>query len=72
MEHLVVWCPDPPLERLWERQIRSHRDLQTILLSVGAHSRRLVGEVLGWLMDSSRLLEYSLAQRLELEAVGED
>jgi hypothetical protein len=25
-------------------------------------------KVLGWLMDSGRLLEYSLARRLELEA----
>ncbi|EAQ89594.1 predicted protein [Chaetomium globosum CBS 148.51] len=32
VEHLVVWCPDPPLQRPWDgREIRSHRDLQTVL-----------------------------------------
>jgi hypothetical protein len=72
VEHLVVWCPDPPLKRPWEdREIRSHRDLQTILRGVGARSRRLVRKVLSWLMDSGRLLEYSLARRLELEIVEE-
>ena len=70
VEHLVVWCPDPPLQRPWDyREIRSHRDLQTVLRGVGARSRRLVRRVLGWLMDSGRLLEYSLARRLELETV---
>ena len=67
----MVWCPDPPLQRPWEhREIRSHRDLQTVLRGVGAQSRRLVRKVLGWLMDSGRLLEYSLARRLELEIVA--
>ncbi|EAQ85238.1 hypothetical protein CHGG_09252 [Chaetomium globosum CBS 148.51] len=70
VEHLVVWCPDPPLQRPWDgREIRSHRDLQTVLRGVGARSRRFVRKVLGWLMDSGRLLEYSLARRLELETV---
>ena len=68
VEHLVVWCSDPPKQRSWERQeIRSHRDLQTVLRGVGARSTRLVRKVLGWLMDSGRLLEYSLARKLELE-----
>ncbi|EAQ86815.1 hypothetical protein CHGG_08068 [Chaetomium globosum CBS 148.51] len=32
VEHLVVWCPDPPLQRPWDgREIRSHRDLQAVL-----------------------------------------
>lgn len=70
VEHLVVWCPDPPLQRPWDgREIRSHRDLQTVLRGVGARSRRFVRKVLGWLMDSGRLLEYRLARRLELETV---
>ncbi|EAQ88884.1 hypothetical protein CHGG_05503 [Chaetomium globosum CBS 148.51] len=70
VEHLVVWCADPPLQRPWDgREIRSHRDLQTVLRGVGARSRRFVRKVLGWLMDSGRLLEYRLARRLELETV---
>ena len=72
MEHLVVWCPDLPLQRPWDHQeIRLHRDLQTVLRGVGTRSRRLVRKVLSWLMDSGRLLEYSLARRLELEIVEE-
>jgi hypothetical protein len=71
VEHLVVWYPNPPLQRPWDhREIRSHRDLQTVLRGVDARSVRLVRKVLGWLMDSGRLLEYSLARRLELETVG--
>jgi len=55
VEHLVVWCPDPPLQRPWEqRQIRSHRDLQTLFRGVPSNTR-LVRQVLGWLMDSGRL-----------------
>jgi hypothetical protein len=72
VEHLVVWCSNPPLQRPWDhREIRSHRDLQTVLRGVGARSVRLVRKVLGWLMDSGRLLEYRLARRLELET-GEE
>ena len=68
MEHLVVWCSDPPKPRTWDsNEIRSHWDLQLVLRGVGAWSARLVRQVLGWLMDSSRLLEYSLARKLELE-----
>jgi hypothetical protein len=68
VEHLVVWCPDPPWPRTWKNnEIRSHRDLQTVLRGVGARSARLARRVLNWLMDSGRLLEYSLARRLELE-----
>ncbi len=72
VEHLVIWCPDPPLQRPWEqRNIRSYRDLRTVLRGVGAKSKGLVRKVLGWLMDSGRLPEYSLARRLELEGEGE-
>jgi hypothetical protein len=70
VEHLVVWCSNPPLQRPWDhREVRSQRDLQTVLRGVGARSVRLVRRILGWLMDSGRLLEYSLARRLELETV---
>ena len=71
VEHLVVWCPDPPKQKTWENnEIRSHQDLQLVLRGVGARSARLVKRVLNWLMDSGRLLEYSLARRLELDTVG--
>ena len=70
VEHLVVWCPYPPLQRPWDyREVRSRRDLQTVLRGVGARSARLVRRILSWLMDSGRLPEYSLARRLELETV---
>ena len=73
MEYVVVWCSDPPLRRPWDhREIRSQRDLQTVLWGVGARSARLVKKILGWLMDSGRLPWYSLARRLELETVGEE
>src|SRR5690348_16897350 len=49
----------------------THRDLQTVLQGVGARSTWLVRKVLGWLMDSGRLLEYRLARRLELETVAD-
>lgn len=68
VEHLVVWCSDPPQQKTWDgNEIRSHRDLQLVLRGVGARSIRLVKRVLNWLMDSGRLLEYSLARKLELE-----
>ena len=68
VEHLVVWCSNPPIRRTWNNdEIRSHRDLQTVLRGVGARSARLVKKVLNWLMDSGQLLEYSLARRLVLE-----
>ena len=68
MEHLVVWCTEPPIQKTWNNnEIRSHRDLQTVLRGTGARSVRLVKKVLNWLMDSSHLLEYNLARRLVLE-----
>ena len=68
MEHLTVWCSEPPIQRTWKNnEIRSHQDLQTVLRGVGARSVRLVKKVLNWLMDSGQLLEYSLARRLVLE-----
>ena len=71
VEHLVVWCPDLLKQKTWKNnEIRSHQDLQLVLRGVGARSVRLVRRVLNWLIDSSRLLEYSLAKRLELDTVG--
>lgn len=68
MEHLVIWCSNPPQQRTWDsKDIRSHRDFQTVLQGIGARSAWLVKKVLGWLMDSGLLLEYSLARKLELE-----
>ena len=66
VEHLAVWCPDPPRPRPWEPDIRSRRDLHAALQGVGPN-RRLAGMVVRWLMSSGRLPEYSLALRLELE-----
>ena len=68
VEHLAVWCPEPPIQKTWKAsEIRSHRDLQTVLRGVGARSARLARKVLNWLMDSGQLQEYSLARRLVLE-----
>ena len=67
VEHLVIWCPTPPRSRTWPRNIiRTHRDL-SLILQGRSRNQRLLGKVLGWLMDSGRLLEYSLARKLELE-----
>ena len=64
----MAWCPSPPKQRTWENnEIRSHRDLQTVLRGVGARSARLARRVLNWLIGSGCLLEYSLANRLGLE-----
>ena len=69
VEHLVVWCPIPPKPRTWLRtNIRTYRDLSLVLQGMDAWNLRLLEKVLGWLMDSGRLVEYSLARRLELEA----
>ena len=68
-----TYYSNPPLQRPWgHREIRSQRDLHTVLWGVGARSMRLVRRTLGWLMDSGRLPQYGLARRLELEGVGEE
>lgn len=57
----------------WPRaEIRTHRDLSLVLQGRGSRNRWLIGRVLGWLMDSGRLVEYKLARRLELEAEDEE
>lgn len=72
VEHLVVWCREPPKPRTWpEREIRSRKDLYWMLQGIGRKAARLARRAIGWLMDSGLLQEYSLARRLELEA-GED
>jgi hypothetical protein len=69
VEHLVIWCPIPPKPRTWPtREIRTHRDLSLVLQGEGSRNLWLLRKVLGWLMDSGRLVEYKLARRLELEA----
>ena len=66
VEHLVVWCSNLLQQRTWGQEIRSRRDLQTVLQ--GARPQRwLLQRVLGWLMGCGRLQEYSLAVRLGLE-----
>jgi len=73
VEHLVVWCLTPPKPRTWLRtEIRTHRDLSLVLQGRGPRNRWLLRKVLGWLMDSGRLLEYGLARKLELEAEEDD
>ena len=47
VEHLVVWCTDPPQQKTWKNnEIRSRRDLQLVLRGVGARSARLARRVL--------------------------
>ena len=67
MEHLVVWCPQPPKPRTWlATEIRSQRDLYRALDGWGNKERWLARKVIRWLLCSGRLLEYRLAVRLEL------
>jgi hypothetical protein len=73
VEHLVIWCPILPKPRTWPtREIRTHRDLSLVLQGEGSRNLRLLKKVLGWLMDSGRLVEYKLARRLELETEEEE
>ena len=73
VEYLIIWCPILPKPRTWLiREIRTYRDLSLILRGKGSRSIRLLKRVLGWLMDSGRLVEYKLARRLELEAEEEE
>jgi hypothetical protein len=66
VEHLVVWCPQPPKPRTWETtEIRSKMDLFRVLDSRGDKERWLARKVIRWLLNSGRLLEYRLAVRLE-------
>jgi hypothetical protein len=70
VEHLVVWCPDPPKPKTWmATRIYSHRDLQWALQGETRWARRIARKILTWLMDTGLLLEYSLARKLELDAV---
>jgi hypothetical protein len=70
VEHLVVWCPDPPKPKTWMATgIYSRRDLQWALRGKTLRARRVARKILSWLMDIGLLLEYSLARKLELESV---
>ena len=70
VEHLVVWCPDPPKPKTWPAtKIYSRRDFQKVMQGNTPGARRLAGRVLTWLMDTGLLLEYSLARKLELGTV---
>ncbi len=61
--------PDPPIPRGWpRREISSRRDLYAVLDARGRKNARLARRVIGWLMDSGLLKEYSLARKLELES----
>ncbi|AEO59096.1 hypothetical protein MYCTH_2042312, partial [Thermothelomyces thermophilus ATCC 42464] len=58
IEHLVVWCPNPP---------RSRTDLDLVLRGIGARNHRLARRVLRWLIDLRRLPEYYLVGGLDRE-----
>ena len=69
VEHLVIWCYAPPHPRRWPwREISSRRDLYTMLDARTKRTAWLARRVIGWLMDSGLLKEYSLARKLELES----
>ena len=71
VEHLVIWCYAPPHPRRWPwREISSRRDLYTMLDARTKRTAWLARRVIGWLMDSGLLKEYSLARKLELESEG--
>jgi hypothetical protein len=68
VEHLVVWCPQPPKPRgPWAQKIRTRHDLYKALLG-DAHTR----VILTWLTSLGKLTEYRLAvtiaEDLEKEA----
>ena len=70
VEHLVVWCQRLPKPRTWPGwEISTQKDLYQALHGTSPRLRRLAKRIIGWLMDSGRPPEYSLARRLELEAV---
>lgn len=67
VEHLVVWCHQPPKPRTWSAsEIHSRRDLYRALDGWGNKERWLARKVIRWLLGSGKLLEYRLAVRLEL------
>jgi exonuclease III len=68
VEHLVVWCPNPPKPKTWTAsEIRSRRDLHKALQGGGRGKAALARAVVSWLLSSGRLPEYRLARKLELE-----
>ena len=69
VEHLVVWCPNPPKPRTWNTsEIRSRRDLNKVLHGGNKGNKlHLVRAVICWLLGSGRLPEYRLAAKLQRE-----
>ena len=68
VEHLVVWCPNPPKPKTWKAsEIRSRRDLHMALQGGGRGKAALARAVVSWLLSSGRLPEYRLARKLEQE-----
>ena len=69
VEHLVIWCPNPPKLRTWNTaEIRSRRDLYKVLHGgTKGNKLNLCRAVICWLLGSGRLPEYRLAAKLQLE-----
>jgi hypothetical protein len=67
-EHLVVWCKNPPKNRLWEGKVlKSRADFYWAFRGASGRARRLAKKLADWLMESGRLLQYRLAIRLARE-----
>ena len=69
VEHLVIWCPNPPKRRTWNTaEIRSRRDLYKVLHGgTKGNQMALCRAVICWLLGSGRLPEYRLAAKFQLE-----
>jgi len=69
VERLVVWCSKLPKPRTWkESEIRSRRDMHTALHGeYKGNKSGMAKTVVDSLLGSSRLLEYRLASKLDIE-----
>ena len=67
VEHLVVWCPNPPKPKTWNSsQIQSRRDLYQVLHGGMKGSKiALCRAVINWLLGSERFPEYCVAAKLQ-------
>jgi len=70
VEHLVIWCPNPPGPRPWNTSdIRSKKDLHQALHGGDkGNDMSLARAIVGWLLRSGILPEYRLAAKLQLES----
>jgi len=70
VEHLVIWCPNPPGPRPWNTaDIRSKKDLHQALHGGDkGNDMSLARAIVGWLLRSGILPEYRLAAKLQLES----